>query len=74
MDAGIVHNFMTPQNNKYRYKPKRVVYNSPAKLAQSAARLTLVQEVASSNPTAGRLTQPSQWRIQDFLLGGGTDL
>ena len=28
-------------------------------LAQSAARLTLVQEVASSSPTAGRLTQPS---------------
>ena len=28
-------------------------------IAQSVARLTLVREVASSKPTAGRLTQPS---------------
>ena len=31
----------------------------PAKLAQSAAHLTLVPEVASLSPTTGRLIQPS---------------
>ena len=30
-----------------------------AKIAQSVACLTLVRKVASSSPTAGRLTQPS---------------
>ena len=31
----------------------------PAKIAQSVARLTLVQKVVSLSPTAGRLTEPS---------------
>ena len=41
------------------FRKRRKHINLPAKLAQSAARLTLVREVASSSPTAGRLTQPS---------------